>query len=307
VPAEGAGVMRLRKTAVAVSCVLLLGAAACGDDDDDDDAAPLNEAGVPTDFLSEAEAICASANEEIDAIFNELFGGEEEPSPEESQELINDALDIHVAAFDDVQALDSFPDDPDIGAVFDDMDDAEAEVREQVSTPEGAAALFESDESEDPISVVEDRLAELGLSECAAEEDAESFEGRELTDAERASATELDVTAVEFSFTGVPAELASGPLVLTFSNGGDLEHEIGIVKIKDGVNAEDAVAKAKADRDDESYIETFVGGAFSNPGADGVEFTDVLEPGLYGYACFIETDDGQTHASLGMISTFTAT
>jgi hypothetical protein len=298
--------MRLRKTAVAVSCVLLLGTAACGDDDDD--AAPVNEAGVPTDFLSEAEAICASANEEINAIFDTLFGGEEEPSPEESQELINDALDIHVAAFDDVQALDSFPDDRDIVAVFDAMDDAEAEVREQVSTPEGAAALFESDEGDDPINQVEDQLAELGFSECAAEgDDSESFEGRELTDAERASATTLDVTAVEFSFTGVPAELPSGPLVLTFTNGGDLEHEIGIVKIKDGVSAEDAIAKGKADRDDESYIETFVGGAFSQPDAEAAEFTDVLEPGLYGYACFIETDDGQTHASLGMISTFTAT
>jgi hypothetical protein len=42
------------------------------------------------------------------------------------------------------------------------------------------------------------------------------------------------------------------------------------------------------------------------PDSDPVEFTDVLEPGLYGYACFVETDDDQTHASLGMIGTFTA-
>ena len=30
-----------------------------------------------------------------------------------------------------------------------------------------------------------------------------------------------------------------------------------------------------------------------------------LEPGLYGYGCFVKTADGTAHAVMGMISTFT--
>jgi plastocyanin len=98
--------------------------------------------------------------------------------------------------------------------------------------------------------------------------------------------------------------VAAGPAVFTFTNTGVENHEIGLVKIKQGVTAAQAIAKAKADPEDQSYIEGFLGAAYALKG----EHTDLsvkLEPGLYGYGCFVKDPKGTPHAASGMISTFT--
>lgn len=289
---------RVPRAAVALLAAGALLVGACGDDDDD---AATDEVDGE-EFLAGAEPICAERNDDIDAIFEGLFG-EEEPTPAELHTALNGSLDRYEGALEEVRDLDSFPVEGDVAKAFADVDAAVDSVRAEVNTPEKAAAFVEAQE-DDAIIVAERRLQDLGFPKCGDEDESESFGPDELTAEQRAAATQVAITATEYSFGGVGDQLAAGPVVFTLTNDGGTEHEMGMAKIKDGVTAEDAIAAALADSEDDSYVDSELGGAFVTPG-DSIEFTGVLEPGLYSYACFIETDDGESHASLGMIGTVT--
>jgi hypothetical protein len=47
----------------------------------------------------------------------------------------------------------------------------------------------------------------------------------------------VSVTADEFSFDGVPADVPAGTVAITMTNGGELEHEMAMFRVDDTVRA----------------------------------------------------------------------
>lgn len=60
----------------------------------------------------------------------------------------------------------------------------------------------------------------------------------------------------------------------------------------------------KADPDDESFAERFLGAAMALKG-EGTDLSVKLDPGTYAYACFIEDPKGTPHVNSGMFGSFT--
>lgn len=144
---------------------------------------------------------------------------------------------------------------PHLQALLDDADRTVGALRTQVSTPEGAMGVINGEE--DPFTAINEKMAAYGFTDCAGDgaDKTETFGAEELTADEQAEATKVDVKAVDFSFEGVPASLPAGPAVFSFTNGGSVDHEIGVVQIKEGVSAAEVIAKAKADNEDDSFFE----------------------------------------------------
>jgi hypothetical protein len=148
---------------------------ACGDD-----VEPLSKA----DFITQADAICATADAEINPIFDEAYAAGEDvdfEDPEQQQALIArlaDAIDeaapIWSDMASDLRAL--APPDADkdtIDAMIDDLDAAldlvTTTYRNAANGDEEAIALLE-DESGDPFSDANQQARDYGLVECGSEE-----------------------------------------------------------------------------------------------------------------------------------------
>lgn len=280
--------------------------AACASDDPDTNtqAGKASDTLTRTELIAAADEICADYNDQMDEIFGALFTGEE-PQPAAVQENLGKVLDLYGEQWGELRGLTPpKADEAKIEALLDEGDKVVADTRTLIADPAEAMAILQSDE--DPMSGLDEKMAEYGFANCAGEreEETESFGGDELTSEEAAAATKVEVTAVEYAYQGVPATLPAGPAIFSFTNAGGENHEIGIVKIKDGLSAEEVIAKATADSDDESFIDRFLGAGYALPG-EATDLSVRLQPGLYGYGCFVETDEGASHASHGMISTFT--
>lgn len=127
----------------------------------------------------------------------------------------------------------------------------------------------------------------------------------------------LEVTAVDYSFSGMPAEVTAGTYALGFSNDGAEVHEMAVVRINDGVT--EPIHDLLALPEDEAMSKVAnVGGAFAFPGESDTTFVD-LEPGRYALLCFVPTgatpdmvealesgefEGGPPHVMEGMISEF---
>jgi plastocyanin len=292
----------------ALLVVLALGAAACGDDgkksqagksSDDKQEAPTKEA-----FILAADEICAGTNDQTDEIFGAIFSSGE-PQPPMVQESLGKVLDLIDGQVADLRALTPpTGDEANIDGLLDEAEQTAGTLRTQVSTPEGAMGIIGSEG--DPFAALNEKMKAYGFADCAGEGESktETFGGEELTADEQAKATKVEVKGVDYRYEGVAASYPAGPAVFTFTNSGSEDHEFGLVKIKAGISAADAIAKAKADTEDESFIDRFIGAAYALQG----EHTDLavkLEPGLYGYACFIEDANETPHVQHGMIGTFT--
>jgi hypothetical protein len=147
---------------IAGLAVLTALAAGCGDDDDDGGEA-LSEA----DFITQADAICAAADAELDEASSEAFT--EEPSPEDMESFIDDTVAPNLRAqFEDIRALNG-PDDfeADVDAL---LDDAEAAIDDMAAlSGDDVMAMFET--GEDPFEDIDARAEELGFSECGGGDD----------------------------------------------------------------------------------------------------------------------------------------
>jgi hypothetical protein len=296
-----------RKRALgALLAVLALVTAACGDDDDTKTQAGKTADAKPTKaaFIAAADEICAASTGQTDEIFGSLFTGGD-PQPAAVQEGLGRVLDLNSTMIADLRALTPpAGDEAKIKTLLDEAKQVESTLRTQVSTPEGAMTLI--DEENDPYATLNEKMVTYGFADCAGESDAETgtFGGEELTTDEQAKATKVDIKGTEFSYQGVPASLPAGPAIFSFTNTGTVDHEIGVVQIKDGMSAAEAITKAKADLEDESYQVRFLGVAYALPG-EHVDLSVKLVPGLYGYACSVEDESGTTHANHDMIGTFT--
>jgi plastocyanin len=114
---------------------------------------------------------------------------------------------------------------------------------------------------------------------------------------------ELAVTAVEYEFEGMPAEITAGEVTIDMDNAGQEPHEMSIVRILTDTPLQELVELPE--RRAMQQIEN-AGHLFARPGeAQARTFT--FDAGRYGYVCFVSTkkSDGAPHAFLGMAGEFT--
>ncbi len=124
---------------------------------------------------------------------------------------------------------------------------------------------------------------------------------------------ELDVTAADFEYAGLPDTASTGEVAVTLTNEGENFHEIAIVRVNDGVTmpAEELLALPM----EEALANVAVKGiTFAEPGGSDTSFMRFDEPGRYIATCFIPegtTMDmegtGPPHFVLGMLGEITVT
>ncbi len=96
---------------------------------------------------------------------------------------------------------------------------------------------------------------------------------------------ELNITASEYTFGGLPPDVAAGPTIVSMANIGEEVHEIVIFRINDDVTltAEELFALPEEEAEG---MAMFAGAAFGFPGDVGHTVID-LTPGRYAAACFL--------------------
>jgi len=118
-------------------------------------------------------------------------------------------------------------------------------------------------------------------------------------------ATEVDMGLVEFAFNLAELTFPAGDVAFQAHNDGQQEHELGIVKLPEGVTLQEALEAEDLEAvgaEEVAFFEPI------EPGAEASWIVEDLEPGRYGYACFIpDADDpeGTPHAFKGMVGEFT--
>jgi plastocyanin len=124
------------------------------------------------------------------------------------------------------------------------------------------------------------------------------------------TADALEVTGVDFAFTGLPDEIPGGNVTVHFTNGGEAPHEIAFVNIGDEANADGffddfgPVIQGGAPWPD--YITNVAGANEAEPGADFTA-TYQLDPGTYMVFCALtgtpedpEAEEAPPHFTQGM-------
>lgn len=124
---------------------------------------------------------------------------------------------------------------------------------------------------------------------------------------------QLDVTAADFEYTGLPDTASTGEMAVTLTNEGTNFHEIAILRVNDGVTmpAEELLALPM----EEALASVVIKGiTFAEPGGSDTSFMRFDEPGRYIATCFIPegtTMDmegtGPPHFTMGMLGEITVT
>ncbi|GAA3225915.1 hypothetical protein GCM10017691_15090 [Pseudonocardia petroleophila] len=160
-------------------------------------------------------------------------------------------------------------------------------TRQALST--GDDTVFESPE----FTAAEDRVDTYMLAECGYEQ--------------------VEITAADFEYQGLPESLPAGVTAITLVNEGEEQHEVGIVRINDGVTLTVEEILALPEEEGMAAV-TFAGAAYAEPGGTDTSFIRLAEPGRYGVACFIPEGStagaegtGAPHFTLGMLGDFTVT
>jgi hypothetical protein len=137
---------------------------------------------------------------------------------------------------------------------------------------------------------------------------------------------ELDILASEYAFSGIPAELPAGPMVISFENIGSEVHQMTFIRFNDDVTLTPEELFALPVEQQQS-LATFHGMFYAYPGDYGARIYD-LAPGRYVAICDLpenadpeimrhmeapgttepeDADFGPPHYTLGMIHEFNAT
>ncbi len=126
--------------------------------------------------------------------------------------------------------------------------------------------------------------------------------------------TELDVTAVDYGYEGVPEEIDAGVVGVRFVNDGAELHELLVLRKNDDTT-ESWEELLELDEEEAQSKVTDAGAAFALPGASSNGLLDLSEPGDYLAICFIpvgstpdageEGGDGPPHFTQGMQVQFT--
>ncbi len=121
--------------------------------------------------------------------------------------------------------------------------------------------------------------------------------------AEQPAPPEADATVklLEFAFDA-PDTLPAGETTFDLVNSGAQVHEMGMIKVDDGVTVDDALASLES----EEGPFTIIGALYGLP-AGGEGWTTIdLTPGTYAIVCFVtDPESGEPHIALGMSDSFT--
>lgn len=208
-----------------------------------------------------------------------------------------------------------------------DDDDTEAAQGEASEFCEGYLALTAGDPDPATIREVaatapgEGREALEAIADGVESEGEAYFEGDEFGDnfqtvgqvaSQECADEELEVTAREYEFEGVPDSLDAGIVAVTLENEGKESHEIVLFRRADGETRsfDDLLA---LDEDEAKGALEEKGGTFAEPGASAPGLFQLDEPGDYVAVCFIPTgttpdneeSEGAPHFTNGMKVEFT--
>lgn len=258
---------RLRLLA-AFTCLALV-AVACGDDDDE--AATADE--TTTTTAAEGEGEGDGADSEYCQLAEEMDSQDGPPTPEQLEA-------IREAAPEEIKAEADFVVDAFIAAEGD------------------FGKVFSDPAVEENLGAIEEYDAEVCGIESGGGEEGEDEPETEPTE----GAQVVPVTAVDFAFEGLPAEIPAGPTSFEFTNEGEAAHEMAIFKLGEGVVLDELLASEEEPSEEEAQE---AGGTFAPPGEGGVYANTELEPGTYAVVCFIPGPEGKPHYDLGMKTTFT--
>ena len=318
---------RARSVPLVVLVVGLL-LASCGD-----------ERLTAAEFVAKGNQVCTRADRRLAAVFRTL-SGPEQPTAEEVQGAIEKVVPITQDVVDDFKQLHP-PErlEKRFEVAISHAENAIVELRNAAATPEGAQRLFTAGPEEDPFKETNESLKAIGITRCSDDAEAGAGAGApggsglgELggggqtggtgpagdghaghdheggADAEAAAgATKLRFEAGEYRYSG-PAKAKAGKVAVILSNIGEESHEMAIVRLKEGVTANEVLSAEAAGKDPSALIaDDAVGGVPPvAPDATGVANLE-LTPGTYSYACFIDAPDGEPHAKKGMFGELTVT
>jgi len=171
------------------------------------------------------------------------------------------------------------------------------------------------EEVEDDIDVLYNatkEIAETGNPEIFESEKVEAASDRlHAHDVDACDWKQIDVTAKDYAFEGIDAELEAGITSFEFTNEGKESHELVLLRKNEGV-AETFDQLLELPEDQARSKVTSVGGTGGDPGDDEYLLAD-LEPGEYIAICFISVGttgedhegDGPPHFTKGMKHEFT--
>jgi hypothetical protein len=115
----------------------------------------------------------------------------------------------------------------------------------------------------------------------------------------------IDVTAGEYTFTGIPATVPAGTVAFSFTNDGNEAHELIVFERADG--EERPIEELLALPEDQmGSALTFAGAVQAEPGTTGASMP-TLEPGRYIGVCFLPTggvEGSPPHFMEGMTAEF---
>lgn len=122
---------------------------------------------------------------------------------------------------------------------------------------------------------------------------------------------QVDITAVDYEYQGIPQTLTAGTYGLVLTNEGQEWHEVIIAKKGDGVT-ESFEELLQLPEEEALQKVTNLGAAFAGPGSVSGTVVD-LEPGEYAALCFIPVGttgldvqaEGPPHFTEGMVHEFT--
>lgn len=122
---------------------------------------------------------------------------------------------------------------------------------------------------------------------------------------------QVEVTAVNFEYQGLPDTLTAGTKAVTLTNEGDQLHEIAIARINDGVTQ--SVEELLALPMEEALQNVELKGiTFASPGESDTSFLRLDQPGRYFAVCFIPEGTtldaegtGPPHFTMGMLGEIT--
>ena len=248
---------RLLRTVLALS--LVVGVAACGDDDDDDGAASAS----------------ASTEEEP----AEEGGGEEAAGGDYCG-----ALQAFHGAIFDVQLEDDAT-EADIEAAFDTLDPLWSDV--EASAPEDQGDVVEE------LGATIDDLGEGDPEAFNADETAEKYFTLVSDSLDGCVDEVVEITGVDYAFTGVPETIPAGPIGMRFTNATEAEEQHEFIIFK---KAEGETRTAEEILNDPATQEQgpgeFAGAVFATPGSTAGTFLD-LAPGEYIAVCFVPVGSGE--------------
>lgn len=268
--------IRTRSSRLALALAIGLLVAACGDDEDAEPA----ESGATTTVAPEEDA-----------------GGEGEQAGGDIDAYCSALVEFNTAVFQSEVAEDASPEEA--AAVGEELQPLFDEV--EANAPEDLAPTAED------LGVALDQLVEGDAAEFNSDATFETYLGLVGDSVPQCGYDNTEVTAVDYAFEGVPAELSAGTQAITLVNESeaDEEHEFIVFRKAEGEtrSAEELLNDPAAQ---EQGPGEFVGAAFAPPGESAAALV-TLEPGDYIAVCFIPVgggEDGPPHFTQGMVAEF---